>query len=89
MASDQAFVDFVVAQIGNAGDITAKKMFGEYGLPMEKFSPSFVITNCLSNPPMREGPLSKTWWKLLPIQARSLACSLKRKWKTGNGSATW
>ena len=32
MASDQAFVDFVVAQIGNAGEITAKKMFGEYGL---------------------------------------------------------
>jgi TfoX/Sxy family transcriptional regulator of competence genes len=32
MASDQKFVDFVVGQIKYAGDITAKKMFGEYGL---------------------------------------------------------
>jgi len=32
MASDQAFVDFVLDQIENAGEITAKKMFGEYGL---------------------------------------------------------
>ena len=32
MASDQNFVDFVIEQINNAGEITAKKMFGEYGL---------------------------------------------------------
>lgn len=32
MASDQNFVDFVVDQIQNAGEITAKKMFGEYGV---------------------------------------------------------
>ncbi len=32
MASDQNFVDFVVGQIQNAGEITAKKMFGEYGI---------------------------------------------------------
>ena len=32
MASDQNFVDFVVGQIKNAGEVTAKKMFGEYGL---------------------------------------------------------
>lgn len=32
MASDQNFVDFVLDQIKNAGEITAKKMFGEYGL---------------------------------------------------------
>ena len=32
MASDQKFVDFVVDQIHNAGEITAKKMFGEYGI---------------------------------------------------------
>ncbi|MFN8344357.1 MAG: TfoX/Sxy family protein [Spirosomataceae bacterium] len=32
MASDQNFVDFVLEQIKNAGEITAKKMFGEYGL---------------------------------------------------------
>lgn len=32
MASDQNFVDFVVGQIQNAGEIYAKKMFGEYGI---------------------------------------------------------
>jgi TfoX/Sxy family transcriptional regulator of competence genes len=32
MASDKDFVDFVTGQINNVGEITAKKMFGEYGL---------------------------------------------------------
>lgn len=32
MASDQNFVDFVMEQIKNAGEITTKKMFGEYGI---------------------------------------------------------
>ena len=32
MASDQNFVDFVLEQINNVGEITAKKMFGEYGV---------------------------------------------------------
>jgi len=32
MASTQNFVDFVLEQIHNAGEITAKKMFGEYGI---------------------------------------------------------
>lgn len=32
MASDQAFVDFVIDQIDNAGDITGRKMFGEYAV---------------------------------------------------------
>ncbi len=32
MASDQEFVDFVLDQIENTGEITAKRMFGEYGV---------------------------------------------------------
>jgi TfoX/Sxy family transcriptional regulator of competence genes len=32
MASEQNFVDFVMEQIRNAGEVTAKKMFGEYGI---------------------------------------------------------
>ncbi len=32
MASTQNFVDFVLEQISIAGVITAKKMFGEYGI---------------------------------------------------------
>lgn len=32
MATDKTFVDFVVNQIKNAGEIKAKSMFGEYGI---------------------------------------------------------
>ncbi len=32
MASNEEFVNFVVGQIEDAGDVIAKKMFGEYGL---------------------------------------------------------
>lgn len=32
MASDQKFVDFIVGQIVGAGEIVAKKMFGDYGI---------------------------------------------------------
>ena len=32
MASDQNFVDFVLDQIENAGQITSRKMFGEYAV---------------------------------------------------------
>lgn len=32
MGSNLSFVEFVVDQIENAGEITYKKMFGEYGL---------------------------------------------------------
>jgi len=32
MASNQDFVDFVTGQLQSAGEITYKKMFGEYGL---------------------------------------------------------
>jgi len=32
MASDQDFVDYVIDQIEKAGEISARKMFGEYGI---------------------------------------------------------
>jgi len=32
MATDKQFVDFVVDQIEEAGEITAKRMFGEWGV---------------------------------------------------------
>jgi len=32
MATNPKFVDFVLEQIEKAGEITAKKMFGEYGI---------------------------------------------------------
>ena len=36
MASNQNFVDFVIEQIDFQGEITARKMFGEYGVYAEK-----------------------------------------------------
>ena len=32
MASQQSTVDYIVEQIAGAGDISARKMFGEYGV---------------------------------------------------------
>jgi TfoX/Sxy family transcriptional regulator of competence genes len=32
MSTDKSFADFVVEQLAVAGDITCKKMFGEYGV---------------------------------------------------------
>lgn len=32
MASDQSYVDYIVEQIQDAGELNARKMFGEYGI---------------------------------------------------------
>jgi TfoX/Sxy family transcriptional regulator of competence genes len=32
MSSSQNTVDFIIAQMSNAGDVSYKKMFGEYGI---------------------------------------------------------
>jgi TfoX/Sxy family transcriptional regulator of competence genes len=32
MSTDQSFIDFIVDQTSDAGSITYKKMFGEYGI---------------------------------------------------------
>ena len=32
MTSQQSTVDFILDQISEAGDVSAKKMFGEYGV---------------------------------------------------------
>ena len=46
MATDQKFVDFVLDQIENAGEITAKKMFDEYGFTqIGIFLDWYAITN--------------------------------------------
>ncbi len=47
MASDQGFVDFIVAQMEAAGEVRARKMFGEYGLYVEgKFFGSICDNKC-------------------------------------------
>lgn len=55
MASDKKFVDFVVSQIENAGEITAKSMFGEYGLFSGRKIFALVCDNKLFIKPTKSG----------------------------------
>ncbi|CAN5733275.1 hypothetical protein BH11MYX2_BH11MYX2_13750 [soil metagenome] len=43
MASKQTNVDFVVSQMSEAGDVTARKMFGEYGIYL---GPTIIALFC-------------------------------------------
>ena len=60
MASNQTFVDFVVGQIKNAGEITAKKMFGEYGIYADQKIFGFICDNkpCTTTQPGNTIPLN-------------------------------
>lgn len=55
MASDQNFVDFVMAQIQNTGTISAKKMFGEYGIYSNEKLFGLVCDNKLFIKPTLQG----------------------------------
>ncbi len=55
MASDQSFVEFIVDQIENAGEITYKKMFGEYGLYCDDKIVALVCDNQLFVKPTKAG----------------------------------
>ncbi|MCB2376702.1 TfoX/Sxy family protein [Hymenobacter sp. BT635] len=47
MASDQKFVDFILDQLDAAGQVSSKKMFGEYGLYWEQKLFALVCDNKL------------------------------------------
>jgi TfoX/Sxy family transcriptional regulator of competence genes len=55
MASTQNFVDFVKEQIENAGEITAKKMFGEYGIYADGKIFGLICDNKLFVKPTKSG----------------------------------
>ncbi len=55
MASDQKFVDFVIDQIKRAGEITAKKMFGEYGIYSDGKIFGLICDNKLFIKPTKSG----------------------------------
>jgi TfoX/Sxy family transcriptional regulator of competence genes len=55
MASDRTFVDFVVEQINNAGQITFKHMFGEYGLYADNKLFALICDNKLFVKPTESG----------------------------------
>jgi TfoX/Sxy family transcriptional regulator of competence genes len=55
MASDQKFVDFIIEQINIPGQITYKKMFGEYGLYFDTKLFALVCDNKLYIKPTISG----------------------------------
>ena len=55
MASDKEFVDFVVDQMGDAGLITSKKMFGEYALYCDGKVIALICDNQLFVKPTGKG----------------------------------
>ncbi|HQW15694.1 MAG TPA: TfoX/Sxy family protein [Niabella sp.] len=55
MASDRNFVDFVLEQIKNAGEINAKKMFGEYGIYSDEKIFGLICDNKLFIKPTNSG----------------------------------
>lgn len=55
MASDQRFLEFVLEQIENAGEIYAKKMFGEYGIYSDGKLFGLVCDNKLFIKPTKSG----------------------------------
>lgn len=55
MASDQNFVDFVIDQIENAGEITARKMFGEYAVYADGKLFGLICDNKLFIKPTKSG----------------------------------
>ncbi len=57
MPSDQKFVDFVTGQIKRAGEITAKKMFGEFGIYSDGKLFGLICDNKLFIKPTKSGRL--------------------------------
>lgn len=55
MASDASTVDFIVDQLGKGGEITARKMFGEYGLYCDGIFFASVCDNKLFFKPTEGG----------------------------------
>lgn len=55
MSSKQEFVNFIVDQIQTAGEISAKKMFGEYGLYCDRKFFGVICDNKLFIKPTASG----------------------------------
>ncbi|MBZ5788566.1 TfoX/Sxy family protein [Burkholderia contaminans] len=55
MASSQSTVDFIVEQMGAAGTVSARKMFGEYGIYCDGKMAALVCDDRLFVKPTPEG----------------------------------
>ena len=57
MASNTDFVQYIVDQCSGAGEITAKKMFGEYGIYCDGKIFGLICDDCFYLKPTEEGRL--------------------------------
>jgi len=55
MASDKSFIEFIVDQMGDAGSISYKKMFGEYAIYCDGKVVALVCDNRLFVKPSESG----------------------------------
>ena len=55
MSTDKGFADFIIDQLHDAGIITAKKMFGEYGIYMDSLIIGLACDNQLFIKPTAAG----------------------------------
>ena len=55
MATDKSFVEFIADQAGDAGDITFRKMFGDYALYCNDKVVALICNNQLFVKPTEEG----------------------------------
>ena len=55
MASQQSIVDYLIEQIADAGDVSARKMFGEYGVYCEGKIVALVCDDQFFVKPTRAG----------------------------------
>jgi TfoX/Sxy family transcriptional regulator of competence genes len=55
MASKQSIVDLILCNLSDAGDISAKKMFGDYGLFLSGRMIGFIADDRLLFKPTSEG----------------------------------
>lgn len=55
MSSSKDFVDYIVEQIGATGDVTCKKMFGEYAIYYESKVVALICDNRLYIKPTAGG----------------------------------
>lgn len=68
MASSAELTAYIAEQFGGAGEITVKKMFGEYGLYCGgKFFAMVCDDRCLSRSPMRVARSSRLCPKMRPM----------------------
>jgi TfoX/Sxy family transcriptional regulator of competence genes len=55
MATDKDFADYILEQLSGAGEVTAKKMFGEYGIFLNGKMAAIIADNQLFVKPTEAG----------------------------------